>query len=265
MRLVLFILFLLFTTPVLAASLPAGFQPGTLWISKTTLGDGDSAAFYTVVYNSSAASLSGDVVFRLDGGTLGTKHFNLGPGTTQVLSLPWTAKTGEHRAVASIENASAEGALSTTNTLTLTVAPPPPPSPVVAAASAAADTIAANAPAVKAAAGTTLGTVRAVRQSAIDTIGRAIARSSGPAASGEILGTSTQKTVPVPQDSGWKKGQAARGILGTIGSAWTGVLHGALVVFQSDILFWIAFVAILYVLFRVVLLMFRERRRKNRP
>jgi len=247
---------------VLAAPVPAGFAPGSLWISKTELVAGDSATFYTVVYDSSAGAIAGDAVFSLDGTTLGSKHFALTAGTTQILSLPWVATEGPHSVLATIENAGSTTPLAgrTTDTIALTVAPAPPPSPQVAAAEAAASGIASATPAVLAFTGTALGAVDSVRQSAIHSVQGAL---DGPSANpGQVLGVSTYRAPASASSSNSWKQFGGGGLGASAGSAWKGFLTGLLFVLTNDWLFWLSLALTVYIVLRLILLVFRERRRR---
>lgn len=240
------------SAPALAAELlPAGFAPGTLWISKTNLAAGDNAIFYTVLYNSSSGTVAGNVVFTLDNAALGTQHVSLAAGASQIVSLPWAATTGSHTALATFESDASSSLLAgtTTSTLALTVAAPPPPSPAVAAAASAASGV--------------LGAVQSARTAAIDGIQKILAADSTANASstgskGEVLGVSDYRA---PKASTEPALAASAGASGLFSSLWHGFLRVLLYILQSNILFWLTLALAAYVVLRVVLIMLSERRR----
>jgi hypothetical protein len=238
-----------------SAEVAAGFAPGSLWISKTALAAGDMATLYTVAYNSTAETVAGDAVFSVDGTTLGTKHFSLAPGTTQILSEAWAATEGSHRFAVGLENLNTGNTVlaeAKSDALTVAVAAAPPPS----AGAAAAQNALAAAPLALGAASTTLSTVQSLRNDAIATIENALA---APAA-GAVLGTSTEKTA---DDSSWKTLTHPSAFGSYFSSAWRTFLTWMLYILTNDWLFWIAFVLILYIVLRLLLLMFRERRNRR--
>lgn len=122
--------FALFTLafPLFASAADAGFAPGALWLSSSSAHAGDSITIYTVVYDSTNAALEGDVAFTMDSSSLGSQHFKLNAGASQIVSISWNAVEGSHTFGASIENAAGvEGVASTrTNTVSIAVAKPAP-------------------------------------------------------------------------------------------------------------------------------------------
>ena len=121
--------------PIIAAELSAGFAPNSVWISRTNVTDGDSVNIFTVIYNSSDEGVTGELVFTIDGKTIGTKNFALLSGETKIESFPWTAEQGKHTVSAKIgktlnTNTGATTALlyQTTTSVAVDILSPPPPS-----------------------------------------------------------------------------------------------------------------------------------------
>src|SRR3990167_2198472 len=106
-----FILLLAFPFISLAetVNLRAGFAQSAIWMSRSHVVAGESVNIFTVLYNSSDNSISGDVVFSIDDVSIGTKNFTLGAVETQTVSVPWVAKSGNHTASARIEKAAGSG------------------------------------------------------------------------------------------------------------------------------------------------------------
>src|SRR5512141_2341625 len=96
---------LLLPTCVFAA-IPAGFAPGALWLSKTEASAGETIKVFTVLYDSSANPLEGDLDFIVDGDSIQTLHFKLGAGESQMLSADWVAEEGVHTFSAALNNVS---------------------------------------------------------------------------------------------------------------------------------------------------------------
>ena len=265
---------LVFALPAAAlaasAAVPAGFAPGSLWLSSTSLSAGDAATIYTVAYDSSTESVAGDVVFTIDGQEFGTKHFALAPGTTQIISLPWTATLGSHTFGASMENMNAGSVVlpeSKSEAVDITVAAPPPPSAGVAAAQAAASGISSATPVTLTFLSSALGTVQSGRNAAETAIENTLAAntqadSAAAAAAGQVLGTSTVR-VATTSDSNWKNLTHAGSASAYLSAASHAILTWMLFVLKNDWLFWIVLALIIYVLLRLFLLMFRERRNRK--
>jgi hypothetical protein len=118
------------------SALPAGFPPGSLWLSKTNPVEGESITLFTVLYNASGSSIRGTITFLADGKSIVTKEFSLEAGTTKIESTSWKAAEGKHSFSALIEGATNPGAneiVSVANAkaaaLSVSVSPPPPPPP----------------------------------------------------------------------------------------------------------------------------------------
>ena len=262
---------LLFTAlPALADSVPAGFPPGSLWLSATNATSGNTLTIYTVVYNSSASLVSGDVVFSMDGATLGTKHFDADPGTTQIVSEAWTAVAGTHSFSAQIQNSSS-GGLSNTTTGSVSVrvaAPPPPPAVVtntIETASAAQSIAASTTPILQNIASTTLATTEGIRAAGLTELQNLAAAASSSAASstisGKVLGISDYQPQGTDTSVTASAGLSSIGTL--LNGAWRGALGFLIVIFSSKLWFYILLFVVLFVVYKFFRVAFSDRK-KNR-
>ncbi len=246
--------FLFLSVPVFAAeTISAGFAPSSLWISKTNLIEGDSAIIFTVLYNSSNASLSGDVIFTIDTVSIGIKHFTLDAGATEIESLSWTARTGSHTLAARIENvidaAKVKTSLKNASTVTISVvvAAPPPPAP----AATSAPMVDGVVPVIQNAGKTIYTATENARTAGAASLANAL-KSSTSTKNGSVLGVQTQNlSSPAnpANDSIFAK-------------MWRGLLSILLFIFNSQILFYILLLFVLYVFYKLVRVMFGDR--KNR-
>ena len=179
-----------------------GFPSGSIWLSKTTLTDGDSVQIFAAVYDAGTAKINGDTVFLVDGTAIGSVHFELNAGEAKIASLSWNAKQGTHKIEAQIQNAAdtdAKSALSLskdkTESITITVAMPPPQPAVVkilsAASTAVTSAVGAALPAVTAAAGAVFSQTENLRTKAQTALENSLGQtpSAGTNSSGgQVLG-----------------------------------------------------------------------------
>ena len=243
-----------------AGNLPAGFAPGSLWLSKTEATSGDALKIYTVVYDSSVSPIEGDVVFNVDAKAIDTQHFKLAAGETQILSSGWTAAAGTHTFGASLKNISGvSDAVSNaeTNSVSVTVAEAAP-SPLTQYSNVVTNIIASSSPTVQNIAQTIFNTTEDWRQAGSDYLSKALytdqtpatgARTPGTSSKPEVLGTSTSNII---SSSTVKNGM--------FGSLWRSILQGLLYVFNIKILFYILLLITLYILYKIVRAFFSERR-----
>src|SRR3989339_896675 len=107
------LLLIIFSTFGLGASTVSaaqiGFVKSNIWASKTTAIAGNPITIFVVLVNSESDGLEGDLTF-IDNSTnanVGSaRPFTLaGGGTSNVLSVVWTAAAGEHQFLAKITNA----------------------------------------------------------------------------------------------------------------------------------------------------------------
>lgn len=203
--------FLIFTTILfffplfaLASNIPGGFPSGSVWISKTAPVAGDSVQIFAPIYDAGDGKISGDVVFLVDGTSIGSVRFALNAGETKIASFSWNAKEGSHVITAEIRNAtdasSAAVALSGEKAqgLTLEVAAPPPAPAIVqalnTAAGVAGSAIAASTPVVIAVADAIHTQTEAVRTGAESALRESL-KKAAPAAHGLVLGAETYQAA----------------------------------------------------------------------
>lgn len=242
-------LFLLLLLPSLAfgASIPAGFPSSSLWLSKLTPTVGEVVTIHTVVYNSSTDSLSGSVVFLVDDTSIGSKPFTGAPGTTQIVSHPWTATEGAHVFSARIDGVTGSSdTLEATQSATtsITVAAPPPVESsggstsareVAGAVKGALDVVT---PTVSTFASTTINAGENIRASAIVALEK-LASSTTPKATTEI--STPEENVQKSFDVG-----------ATIQNMWQALLAFLLMIFRSSFWFYVFVAGVLFLLIAFV-------------
>lgn len=242
------------------STVPAGFAPTSIFASKTSITAGDSISLFSVLYNSSAGELTCDVVFTIDGKSIGTKHISLAAGETQTPSVSWTAVTGSHTASAHLENVvSASGKDATisnekADTITLTVAPPPPPPPPSAttqAVNTVSDVIASSTPVVVNAAEKVFAFSESVRNGAVEALKKRLAASGG--ANGQVLAASTFKA---PQGGTTSPDENNASVLDTL---WRGLLGGLLFICNLTWLFYGLLLFVIFALYKLLRTWMRER------
>jgi hypothetical protein len=245
---------------VFAVETAAGFAPGSLWLSMTEVTAGETLKIFTVVYDSSTSPIEGDVVFNVDAKEVGTQHFKLAAGETQILSSAWTATAGSHTFEAKLKNISGASDIASmqTNSTNISVAAAPP-SPIVQITNTATNLFASTSPTVQNIANTIFDTTEDWRQAGSDFLSKALyadiahtpeVDTFAAAENGEVLGTSTLKAAA---SSTVQKG----GILGSI-KRW--ILTTLLYIFNIRWLFYLSLLAVLYILFKIVQGFFRYRR-----
>lgn len=148
----LFLLYLIFEAPIVLKAeerIQAGFPTQSLWLSKTSVTEGDALEIYAAVYNAGSAQLRGTVAFQVDGKTIGTKKFDIAAGKADLVSVSWKAAAGLHNFSAAIQDASGTKSgeavslsSATAGTVTAVVAAAPPPSIVEQGIKTVSETIA---------------------------------------------------------------------------------------------------------------------------
>lgn len=131
-----------------------GFADGSVWISKTPIVEGEVVQIHAALTNGSDKKLTGSVVFKDAGTTLGTVPFSLEAGDARIVTFSWKATPGAHAINASISNAS-DAAASDSQTVSVSVAAKPvPESAKKATATSAAAVAFSNADDIESAIGT---------------------------------------------------------------------------------------------------------------
>ena len=185
----------------LAAETQAGFPTQAIWVSKTTAVAGETLVVSAVVYNGNTSMLKGTLVFTDDDARIGVRELELPAGESQIHSIEWKPKAGEHRLAARIEGTSA--ALSQTETpfITVTIAEAPPPSRAQRAASQAAETAgniaSSSLPIVLGVATGIFDAIEPYRQKGVEELEAYVekTRSRSGGAGSAVAGTSTSNTA----------------------------------------------------------------------
>lgn len=245
------VIFLVGVPVVAAENNAAGFAPGSVWISKTSLMAGDTATLFTVLYNSSENVFSTDVTFTVDAVSVGTKKVSLDAGSSEIVSMLWTATTGSHQISARIENAGGV-ATSTAESVTVVVAPPPPPSAVEEASRAAAKAL----PVVQESVKGVFAEAERIRERAANALAEALqpATTTPRVKNGVVLGTTTaqtQNTVPM-----------GGGVGSFFAKLWHGILSVLLYIFQTKILFYLVALFVIYMFYKLIRVILTDRRRR---
>lgn len=230
----------------------ASCTPNTVTVSNSSPRAGDSVTLYTVTQNTTAAPAEHAVSFVIDNAVVGSERVQLQPNEPQVVSVAWTATPGEHTAGARTEIPSSTGTTThTTNSITFTVASPPPPSEAQQAAANVASVVqqgaAAAAPTILGASNAVFKVTEKIRADAIAAVEKQLAKEKA----GEVLGAS---------DSNF----AAAGKVGSLlGNIWDKLLRAGLFALRIKILFYGLLAVVAYILLRLVLTWFSERRRSS--
>ena len=272
-RVVVVLLFLLFfASPFVSqaetAGLQAGFAQSAIWMSRTHVVAGESVNIFTVLYNSSDNSISGDVVFSIDDASIGTKNFTLGAGETQIVSVPWVAKSGNHTVSARIEKATGisenTAALNqTTGNITVSIEAPSPPSPAAqmlnTVTSAIQTGVASTAPAIASAVGALYDTTESLREQAKAALLKQLAEKAPADASAK-----SKQPAGTPGSGPAEAGDSTAGAdEGTplVSKALRYMAAAGLAVVSSRTLFYISLALMLLILIKIVRAFFRERKR----
>ncbi|MCR4325922.1 MAG: hypothetical protein NUV59_03950 [Patescibacteria group bacterium] len=261
---------LLLLAPILAfaAGVPAGFAPGGVWLSKTSLTAGDTVRIYTVVYDSTDSPIGGSVSFLVDGDTIATQSFELGAGETKIKSAEWKASAGTHEISASLSDVIDKDTgealpleKTTAGSVSITVIEPPPPPVVAQVVASASEIVKASAPAVIQASGKAFDSLEYFRESAVRVLESQLAASgaasgvSSPATSdSQVLGTSTENLAAVSGSESY----------GAFGSLWRKILSGLLFISRTTYLFYAALLIVAYIFYKLIRVMLRERRHSYR-
>jgi len=268
MRRILFAIFLCLTPSlslVSADSLSAGFAPNSVWLSRTNALAGDSINIFSVLYNSSDSSIIGDLVFTVDGISVGTKSFTVGSGETQIESLPWTARVGKHTISAKIEKVLDSNTKNTVNVLNQTTGsvtvnfenppPPPPPTPpsettkvLSGIVSTIQNAISASAPIIADTAKTVYNTTESMRTQAKSALNKQIENNAKTTKSPDSASGPVSKTQV---DKGW------------VPSAEKYLAGVMFAVVSSKTLFYGVLLLSLIFLFLILRMIWRERRKRR--
>jgi hypothetical protein len=188
-----------------AATLTAGFAPGSLWLSQSAPVAGTSIRVYAVTYNAGTTALEGSVTFTVDGEPIGSSPFSLEPGESEIESVSWIPTEGAHQIAADIKSVidkkskeSATIANAATAAVSVSVAPEPPKPPVVEAIDSAQTIAASSTPIVSGVIAATTGATESIRKAGEDYLAMLagekalVASTTESKKAGSVLGAATE-------------------------------------------------------------------------
>lgn len=208
--------FLAYSTPAWAENtLPAGFAPGPVWVSKHAPVSGEKVFLYAAIYNASETPIEGSITFSVDGTSVGSVPFALDDGETSIKSVSWTATEGSHTVDAvvgtAIEKQSKQATSvrsHTTGEVTISVAPPAPQSVAVEhidSASAAVSTVlASSSPIVASIANTVISATESIRTTGETLLTKASTEARAPTNKGQVLSAEIEHADTTSAKNGLK-------------------------------------------------------------
>ncbi len=254
--------FLAYTAPAWAEnSLPAGFAPGPVWVSKHAPVSGEKVFLYAAIYNASETPIEGSITFSVDGTSVGSVPFALDDGETSIKSVPWTATEGSHTVDAVVGTAIdtqskqlTNVSNQTTGNVTISVASPAPQSVAVEhidnASAAVSTALASSSPIVASIANTIVSATESIRTAGETLLTEASASAVPPTKKGRMLSAEIENA-----DS--DAAPAENGIKAT-------VARTLLPIFTYPALFYPLFFLILLILFWILAQRVRNPKRRGR-
>ncbi len=216
----------LFLSPalVLAAGLPAtasaaGFAKSSLFLSKTSVTEGDSVLIYAPIQNSATGSFAGNVAFSEGNAAIGSVAISLKAGEARIVSVSWTpASPGAHAVTAELKNddttVEKQSATFTVSAKPVAAAAPVPHSESAAVAQSSAqvkDWLGNISPVIENTLAPVFNTIDPLRESASNFLDRQMAQTK-PKLPGNILGIETES------------GSTTASGLGGLGATFWGIL-----------------------------------------
>lgn len=109
------------------AGLPAqaGFAKQSLFLSKSSVTEGDTVLIHAIVSNDTTAKFTGMLVFKDSDITIGSVPVSIIAGEVDTLSVSWKPVAGSHNVRANLEDTN--GTVVEQESATFTIAPPPSP------------------------------------------------------------------------------------------------------------------------------------------
>lgn len=272
----LFLIFLILPTLSFAETgLSAGFAPSSVWISRSSVTAGDSVNIFTVIYNSSEEGVSGDLIFLVDEKSIGVKHFTLTSGETQAQSLPWITSSGQHTISAKIENSLSTKtntnqnlASKATGSITVTVKPAPPPPPPTppsqttqvlnTVVSGVQTGIASSVPVVSSVFQSIYNTTESLRTQAEKALAKQVENKSKTNPTKNSSSTDSASGA-ISEDSNLEPIKS-NGFIPTTQKYLAGVMF---TVVSSKLLFYLALILSIILIFLMLRMVWRERKRKH--
>ncbi len=103
----------------------AGFAKQSLFLSKSSVTEGDTVLIHASVQNDTAAKFSGTLVFKDTATTIGTVPVSLAGGEAGTLSVSWKPGAGSHAVVAQLQDKSGASVEEESGTFTIAAKPIP--------------------------------------------------------------------------------------------------------------------------------------------
>lgn len=246
------------STQAQEVTVPAGFAPSSVWLSRTEPVSGEPIRIYTALYNSSENSLEGSVSFLVDSSELETIPFILSAGDSKILTAMWTPEEGRYSVSArisnSIETKSKEARVLSSTTrepLSVTVSSPPQVPATLLSLSTASAIASSSAPQVASVISKAASATEALRNAGESYLLGLVTPPipSEAQKKGLVLGTETNvPEVFIPENTNPTLIQQAAKVL--------------LPVFANKALFYLAFIGILLFLFFLLIRRMRSPRRR---
>ncbi|MBI4093569.1 hypothetical protein HY417_01265 [Candidatus Kaiserbacteria bacterium] len=218
------------------AAVQVGFPSQALWVSSTTLHEGETVVISTVVVNDTSSTLKGTVVFLANDVRVGAREFELGRAKSQIHSIEWKPKRGEYKLLARIEGTSAALSQKETPSLSVIVKEPlAPPSEIERTITQIVQTgssiASSSAPVMQQTVQNIYAQTEALRTSGIERLEKYLTSNAKEGGrQGAIAGTSTANTTGF--DSAPTKGKGALANLAQTAAA------GGLFVLKNSALFY---------------------------
>lgn len=242
----------------LAVFAETGFARESLFLSKSSVIEGETVLLYTSVKNDTASAFSGKVIFS-DAAAIGSVQVVLDAGEARVVSVSWKPSAGSHTVSAQLEDA--KGGVVEKESATFTIAQKPKPvatnetsnqsAAAVDSSAGVQQQIANLSPTVAQTVAPAFAVVDSVRASAASALDKGIDWSKQQIAGGQVLGAQTQKS---PAQSGWQ------------GTLWT--ILGTLALYILSVLRYVVGSAVLFypvLLILILFLLWRLIKRFRRP
>jgi hypothetical protein len=193
------------------AALGAGFAQQSIFLSKSSVTEGDTVLIHTVVQNDSAAKFPGNLVIKDGDIKVGSVPVALDAGEAQAVSVSWKPSAGSHTIVAELQDAG--GTVVESESETFGIAAKPKPKSAASATSSAAAAVESSAgiqtaidgvsPAASGALAPVFKLVDGSRSAIADVLDEQIAKTKPKLAPlpGVVAGTST--SIQTPQQGSW--------------------------------------------------------------
>lgn len=197
--------------PLVASA--AQFAPSALFLSKSSVVEGDTVLIHAVVQNDAAGKFPGNVVFRDGDMQVGSVPVTLVASEVRAVSVSWTPGPGSHKVVAALLDQGGTAVQSEEATFEVAAKPKPKPKATVATSSNAAAAVESSkdiqnkindlSPAAGGALAPVFRLVDGARSSVADVLDDQLAKTKPKLAPipGVVAGTST--SIQTPDQGSW--------------------------------------------------------------